>query len=341
MNKIEALKSRMSLPVIVAPMFILSDAEFVIATCKEGLLGTFPALNGRTAADFEQMLIQVSEGLEAASLKSQISDLKSQRGVVAPRERQSPDWQQAASDSQRSVVAPYGVNLIVHPSNTRLAEDLPLCIKYKVPFIVTNLGKPDAIIEAVHSYGGVVFSSVTTIEYARKTAEAGVDGLVLICAGAGGHAGMLNPFAFVPGVREFFKGSIAVSGCISDGYSVRACEVLGADFAWVGTRFIPTVESKATQAYKDMVLKAEAADIIYTSVVSGIPANFIRENLMDCGYDVNKQGIVKRVINLEEERKLWKDIWTAGQGIQTIHEAASIKSLADTFKEQYRRGIKN
>ena len=308
MNKAEQLRSQTSLPVIVAPMFILSDADFVVAACKEGLVGTFPALNGRTTAEFEAMLRQVTDELAAHG-------------------RENPG----------AVIAPYGVNLVVHRINKRLDEDLDLCVRFKVPMIVTNLGKPDPVIEAVHGYGGLVFSSVTTFEYARKVAAAGVDGLVLICAGAGGHAGTINPFAFVPGVREFFDGIIALAGCISDGYAIRACEVLGADFAWIGTRFIATLESKASQPYKNMLLEAVAADIIYTPAVSGIPANFIRGNLLERGFDIDARGDVTRILDTEDEYKLWKDIWTAGQGVQTIHEITSIKALTDTLRSQYQR----
>ena len=306
MSKVDQLREHMTLPVIVAPMFILSDAEFVIAACREGLLATFPALNGRTSEDFETMLAQVTDALE-----------------------------QSRKEHPEAKTAPYGVNLVVHNSNKRLQADLDLCVRFKVPMIVTNLGKPDAVIEAVHSYGGVVFSSVTTFDHARKAATGNPDGLALICAGAGGHAGRLSPFAFVPGVREFFHGMIAVAGCISDGYSIRACEVLGADFAWMGTRFIPTVESKASEAYKNMIVASEAGDIIYTATVSGIPANFIRANLLDCGYDINSRGEVTKELDAEEERKLWKDIWTAGQGVQTIHEVSSVTGLAQTLRRQY------
>jgi nitronate monooxygenase len=306
MNKAAQLHAQMAIPVIVAPMFLISGVELVVACCKEGLIGTFPALNGRTTDDFEQLLIDVTGQLESFR-------------------RENP----------RAAVAPYGVNLILHRSNPRIEDDLERCIRVKVPLIITSLGKPAEVVERVHAYGGLVFSDVATVEHAQKAADAGVDGLILICAGAGGHAGTLTPLVFVPAVREFFDGMVAVAGGISDGRAVRACQVLGADFAYLGTRFIPTHECAASPAYKEMILAAQASDIIHTPVVSGVPANFIRASLDRCGFDVTKQGVIKRQLDLTEEFSLWRDIWTAGQGVQTIHEIAGVKEVAQALAAEY------
>ena len=306
MNKAAQLHAQMAIPVIVAPMFLISGVELVVACCKEGLIGTFPALNGRTTDDFEQLLIDVTGQLESFR-------------------RENP----------RAAVAPYGVNLILHRSNPRIEDDLERCIRVKVPLIITSLGKPAEVVERVHAYGGLVFSDVATVEHAQKAADAGVDGLILVCAGAGGHAGTLTPLVFVPAVREFFDGMVAVAGGISDGRAVRACQVLGADFAYLGTRFIPTHECAASPAYKEMILAAQASDIIHTPVVSGVPANFIRDSLERCGFDITKQGVTKRQLDLSEEYSLWRDIWTAGQGVQTIHEIARVKEVAQALAAEY------
>jgi nitronate monooxygenase len=306
MNKAAQLQARMSIPVIVAPMFLISGVELVAACCKEGLLGTFPALNGHTTEDFERLLIAITDQLDSFR-------------------RENPE----------AVIAPYGVNLILHRSNPRIEDDLERCIRFKVPVIITSLGKPGEVVERVHAYGGLVFADTATVEHARKSADAGVDGLVLICAGAGGHAGMVNPLVFVPAVREFFDGMVAVAGGISDGRAVRACQVLGADFAYLGTRFIPTRECDASPAYKEMILAAQVSDIIYTPAVSGVPANFIRASLERCGFDVTKQGVIKRQLDLTDEYSLWRDIWTAGQGVQNIHEIASVRDVAQTLRTEY------
>ncbi len=301
MNRASELRARLSMPVIVAPMFLISGVELVVACCKEGVVGTFPTLNGRTGDDFRRMLSEITEQLGASG--------------------GSP--------------APYGVNLIVHKTNSRLQEDLETCIEFKVPIIITSLGKPTEIVEAVHGYGGLVLSDVSTVEFAHKAAETGVDGLILVCVGAGGHAGTLNPFVFTSAVREFYDGIVAVSGCISNGRAVRACEVLGADFAYLGTRFIPTTECAATDAYKDMIVEAGASDIIHTPVVSGIPCNFIRASLERCGYDITKQGAVNPHADLAKEYSLWRDIWTAGQGVQTIHGITSVRDVVQSLRAEY------
>ena len=305
------LRQSVSIPIIAAPMFLCSGVDLVVACCVEGVVGTFPALNGRTSQAFDDMLNAIETRL-------------------ATHQSEHPD----------TIVAPYGVNLIVHASNMRLQQDLAICAKYKVPLIITSLGKPTAICEIVHGYGGLVFSDVASIEHAKKAAECGVDGLILVCAGAGGHAGRLNPFAFVSGVREFFNGTIVLAGCIADGRAVRASEVLGADFAYVGTRFIPTLESLATQGHKDMICASSASDIVYTPAVTGVPANFLRPSLAACGYDIERLDTMQRGMNLDidEESKAWRDTWSAGQGIDTIHEVQSVKSVIDDFKRGYALG---
>jgi nitronate monooxygenase len=304
----DSLRRQTVLPVIAAPMFLVSGVDLVVAACRAGVIGAFPALNGRTAADFRAMLEAIGAQLQA-----------------------SRDADPGAS------IAPYGVNLIVHHTNPRVAEDLALCAEYRVPLVITSLGKPTAIVETVHGYGGLVLSDVATIEHARKAAECGVDGLILVCAGAGGHAGRLNPFAFVAGVREFYEGIVVVAGCISDGRAVRACEALGADLAYLGTRFIATQESLAPQAYKTMIVGSAAADIVYTPAVSGVPASFLRASLEQSGYDLANLDQVQRPLNMnmEEEAKAWRDTWSAGQGVHTIHDIPSVAELVRRLRTEY------
>ncbi len=306
MNRADELRSRMSLPIIAAPMFIVSGVDLVTACCREGIVGTFPSINGRTEADFEEMLKRITANL-------------AEHDAARP-ERPS---------------APFGVNLIVHSSNARVAPDLELCVKYKVPLVITSLGKPTPVIEAVHSYGGIVISDVIHLEYARKAADTGVDGLVLVCSGAGGHAGKLNPLVFVSAVREFFDGIVAMAGCISNGAAVAACEVLGADFAYVGTRLLTTNECGSSPEYKQMIVDSSVDDVIYTACVSGVNGNFLRGSLEQCGFDVSSTEVTRNVGAIAGN-KAWKDMWSAGQGVQIIHETESVAELAERLRTEYR-----
>jgi len=295
------------IPVIAAPMFLVSGLELVMATCRSGVVGTFPALNQRTTEGFEGWVEQLNQDL-------------------------------GEKDSA------YGVNLIVHRSNPRLEADLEICVKHQVPLIITSLGAVKEVVDAVHSYGGLIFHDVTTRRHAEKAAEAGVDGLILVSAGAGGHAGTMNPFAFVNEVRQFFDKTVLLAGAISTGREVAAARMLGADFAYVGTRFIPTIESNAQPEYKQMVLDARAVDIIHTPAVSGVPANFMRQSLEANGYDVktllNPADVnFGEKLSMSEEAKAWKTIWSAGHGVSSIYDVLSVSALIERMENEYRTAL--
>jgi nitronate monooxygenase len=309
MTKAEELRSQTVLPVVVAPMFLVSGVDLVVAACQAGVIGAFPALNGRTPEAFGQMLEEITSRLEAYR-----------------------------RDHPQAVVSLYGVNLIVHKSNPRWEGDLELCVRHRVPMVITSLGKPSAVVEAVHAYGGTVLSDVINVEHAKKAAACGVDGLILVCAGAGGHAGRYNPLAFVPAVREFFDGILVVAGCISTGGGVRAVTAIGGDFAYMGTRFIPTAESRAQDDYKRMILDSSIGDIVYTPAVSGVHASFLRESLERAGYDLERlgAGAGELDVDMENEAKVWRDTWSAGQGVHVIHEISTVREVVELLKSEYR-----
>lgn len=302
-------QGRLRLPVVAAPMFLVSGPELVVSACRAGVVGTFPALNQRTTEGFEDWVVRISSAVEAAR----------------------------AAHPDRPV-APYGVNLIVHRSNPRVQADLEVCVRRRVPLVITSLGAVPELVDAVHGYGGLVFHDVVNVRHARKAAEAGVDGLVLVCAGAGGHAGATSPFALLPEVRSFFRGTILLAGAISDGRSVAAARALGADLAYVGTRFIATEESAADPAYKRMVLDSAAADVAYTAAVSGVPGSFLKESLRNAGLDPENLPAGKPDLSLssEEERKAWRDIWSAGQGVGQIADLPDVASLVERMAAEYR-----
>ena len=243
----------LTLPVVAAPMFLISGPELVIECCKNGIVGSFPALNQRSTEGFEEWVIQIKEELAA--------------------------WETETGKK----AAPFGVNLIVHMTNPRVQADLEICMKHKVPLIITSLGAVSDLVDAVHSYGGLVYHDVVKKRHAEKAAEAGVDGLILVAAGAGGHAGTLNPMPFVQEIRSFFDGTILLSGCISNGNDVASAMQIGADFAWMGTRFINTKESTASDGYRNMIIESGASDVVHTATVSGVPANFLRPSLEAMG----------------------------------------------------------
>ena len=304
-----AFQKRLTLPVIAAPLFLVSGPELVINCCKQGIVGTFPALNVRKVEKLEEWLTQISAELEV-------------------HDREHPT----------SLSAPYGVNIIAHRTNSRLEEDMKLVEEFRVPLVITSVGNPSDIAKRVHSYGGLVFHDVTTVEWARKAVNAGVDGLILVCGGAGGHAGLMNPFAFVPQVREFYDGPIALAGCISDGRSVYAAEALGADFAYLGTRFIACRESMAVDDYKQMLIESNAQDLVYTPAFSGIPANMLRKSISDNGLDPDNLPVKDKIDLGEEfnhEAKAWRDIWTAGQGVGSIHDVPTVKDIVNRFQKEY------
>jgi nitronate monooxygenase len=303
------LEGRLALPVVAAPMFLVSGPDLVVAACRAGVLGTFPALNQRTSEGFEEWLVAIDAALAA-----------------------SPGG------------APFGVNLIVHRSNPRVETDLALCIKHRVPLIITSLGAVAELVHRVHEYGGLVFHDVTTLRHAQKAAEAGVDGLILVCAGAGGHAGTLSPFALLPEIRHFFKGTILLAGCLSDGRSVAAARMLGADLAYLGTRFIATTESLAPDDFKQMILEGSAADIVYTPAISGIPGNFMRPSIVAAGLDPDNlptkgAGYQAKGEKAHDEAKAWKKVWSAGQGVGSIGDIPSTAELVRRLAAEYAEAV--
>jgi nitronate monooxygenase len=308
----ELFRNRLALPVIGAPMFIASGPELVIAQCMAGIPGVFPSVNSRAPEVLDEWLVRIQHEVET------------QRAA----HRESP-------------VAPFGVNLIVHSTNPRLAEDLALVVQHRVPFVVTSVGKPAEVVKVVHAYGGLVFHDVTTVKYAHKAIESGVDGLILVCAGAGGHAGTLSPFAFLAEVREFWPGPIALAGAISTGRAVRAAEVLGADFAYLGTRFLATQEANVPEAYKHMIVEHAAADIVYTSAFSGVPGNYLRPSIVASGIDLETiadapgKPKLKMFAPDANAPKAWKDIWSAGHGIGAIHEIAPVAEVVAALRREY------
>ncbi len=312
MPKLPSFIEELSLPAIAAPMFLISGPELVIECCKNAIVGTFPALNQRTSEGFEQWLLAIKKGLDQY-------------------ERQSG-----------KKAAPFGVNLIVHPTNPRLQDDLKICIKHKVPIIITSLGAVSEVVEAVHSYGGLVFHDIIKKRHAEKAAAAGVDGLILVSAGAGGHAGTLNPMTLVAEVRSFFNKTIILAGCISTGRDIASALQMGANLAYMGTRFINTTESKAPEGYKEMIEQAGASDVVYTAAVSGVHANFLGPSLMAAGLseeDLKKDRKIDFGKELDTEAKAWKTIWSAGQGVATIHETLSVKELVARLKEEFREAV--
>ena len=307
------LKDSLSLPLVAAPMFLISGPELALACCKQGIVGSFPALNQRTSEGFEDWLIQMNEELDAF------------RGT-------NPD----------ATTAPYAVNLIVHRTNPRWQADLALCVKHKVPIIITSLGAASQVVEAVHSYGGAVFHDVTNQKHARKAAEAGVDGIIAVAAGAGGHAGTINPFVLVHEIREVFDGTILLAGGLSHGEDLLAAQALGADLAYLGTRFINTFESQADEAYRNMIIEAVSGDIIHTPAVSGVPASFMRQSLEAAGFPMdklNQAGEInygEKLKPIDDEAKAWKTVWSAGQGVSQIHDVLTVPDLVRRLTDEYR-----
>lgn len=298
-------KSRLSLPVIVSPMFLVSGTKMVIEACKSGIVGTFPSLNGRSTEAFEEMLIEINTEIRA--------------------------WQEKTGKEP----APYGVNLIVNKTNPRVMPDLQLCVKYKVPLIITSLGAVKDLVDAVHSYGGLVFHDVVKKRHAEKAAEAGVDGIIAVCAGAGGHAGTASPFALVHEIKSVFDGAVILAGAINNGQDILAAETMGADFAYMGTRFIATEESLAHADYKQTLIDSHIDDIIYTDGISGVYANFIRQTIEKAGIDlsVKKEEDFSKLSS--ENAKAWKDIWSAGQGTTAINEVLSTAELVKKLHSEY------
>src|SRR5262245_33245200 len=307
----ESLRAHLRLPVIGSPLFIVSTPRLVIEQCKAGVIGSFPALNARPAPVLEEWLQQITDELAAF-------------------QRQHP---------QRRV-APFAVNQIVHASNDRLAHDVELCRKFRVPIQITSLRAPDEVVQSAHSYGGLVFHDVTNVKHAKRALQAGVDGLILVCAGAGGHAGSLSPFALVAEVREFYDGPVILSGAIANGDAILATQAMGADFAYMGTRFIATEEANASDGYKHALVESGAADIVYTNLFTGVHGNYLRSSIVNAGLDPEALPVAdKSKMNFgsggNQKSKAWRDIWGSGQGVADIHEILPVSALVDRLATEY------
>ena len=309
------IKDNLSIPVIGSPLFLVSGPELVIAQCKAGIIGSFPALNARPQHVLEEWIIRIKTEL-------------------AEYQEQNPD----------AKVAPFAVNQICHGSNDRLMDDMATCVKQEVPIIITSLRPPAELVEAAHSYGGLVYHDVINVRHAKKAAEQGVDGLILVCAGAGGHAGALSPFALLREVKQWFDGTIILSGSIGDGYSVASSLALGADFAYMGTRFIATKEANADPEYKKMLEESAADDIVYSSLFTGVSGNYLKPSIKNAGMDPdNLPDADKSSMNFgsggNTKSKAWKDIWGSGQGIGLIEDSPSVGELVDRIKAEFHSAV--
>jgi len=310
------IKNNLSIPVIGSPLFLVSGPELVIAQCKAGIIGSFPALNARPQHVLGEWIVRIKTEL-------------------AEYQAQNPDKK----------VAPFAVNQICHGSNDRLMDDMATCVEHEVPIIITSLRPPAELVEAAHSYGGLVYHDVINVRHAKKAAEQGVDGLILVCAGAGGHAGALSPFALLREVKEWFDGTVILSGSIGDGFSVASSLALGADFAYMGTRFIATKEANAGQGYKEMLIESAADDIVYSNLFTGVSGNYLKPSIKNAGLDPdNLPEADKSAMNFgsggNTDAKAWKDIWGSGQGIGGIKDDPSVGDLVERIIEEYNQAKK-
>ena len=308
----EHIEKNISMPVIGAPLFLVSGPDLVIAQCKAGVIGSFPALNARPQHVLEEWIVRIKKEL-------------------AEYQEQNPN----------AKVAPFAVNQICHGSNDRLMQDMETCVKHEVPIIITSLRPPAEVVEAAHSYGGLVYHDVISVRHAKKAAEQGVDGLILVCAGAGGHAGALSPFALLREVKKWFDGTVILSGSIGDGHSVASAIALGADFAYLGTRFIATQEANADPEYKKMLEESAAADIVYSSLFTGVHGNYLKPSIKNAGLDPdNLPDADKSSMNFgsggNTDSKAWKDIWGSGQGIGGIKDSPSVAELVSRINSEYK-----
>ncbi|HEX5373835.1 MAG TPA: nitronate monooxygenase family protein [Aquabacterium sp.] len=305
-----AVLKKVSFPVIASPMFIVSTPRLVIEQCKAGIVGSMPALNARPASQVDEWLAEITETLAA--------------------------WD-AAHPEQPS--APFAINQIVHKSNDRLDHDLEMCVKYKVPVIITSLGARTDVNDAVHGYGGVVLHDVINNKFAQKAIEKGADGLIAVAAGAGGHAGTTSPFALIQEIREWFEGPVALSGAIANGRSILAARAMGADFAYIGSAFIATEEARAVDAYKQMIVDCASADVIYTSKFTGVHGNYLRPSIVNAGMDPDALGngdpSQMSFGSGESGGKVWKDIWGCGQGIGAIKKVVPVAELVARLRAEY------
>lgn len=295
-----AFEGRLALPAVAAPMFLVSGPDMVVETCRAGVVGTFPSLNQRSNEGYAAWLEEIGGRL-----------------------------------AQAPGAAPFGVNLIVHRSNKRLDADLRTTVAHKVPLVITSLGAVAEVVRAVHGYGGLVFHDVTNIRHAEKAVEAGVDGLIAVCNGAGGHAGTLNPFAFLSELRAMFSGTLLLGGSINTGRQVAAARLMGADLAYIGTRFVAVQESMAPPEYRRMILEARARDIVYTSAISGVKANFLRASIAAAGLDPDALDEATPLNVSDHESRPWKNIWSAGHGVGGIEDVPGVAALCQRLAAEY------
>jgi len=305
------LRDRLRLPVICSPLFIISNPDLVIAQCKAGVVGSFPSLNARPISQLDEWLARITEELAAW-------------------DRDHPD----------TPAAPFAVNQIVHRTNNRLEEDLELCVKYKAPIVITSLGARVEVNQAIHSYGGVTLHDVINDAFARKAIEKGADGLIPVAAGAGGHAGVLSPFALVQEIRQWFDGPVALSGSIANGASILAAQAMGADLAYIGSAFIATEEANAGQGYKDMIVESRAEDIVYSNLFTGVHGNYLRPSIVRAGLDpdnlpVSDPSKMDFGSGGNQEAKAWRDIWGCGQGIGAVQSVPKAGELVARLGREY------
>lgn len=301
----------LELPVIGAPLFIVSGPELVIAQCKAGIVGSFPALNARPAEELEKWIVRIKLELEQY-------------------QKENPDKK----------VAPFAVNQICHGSNDRLKHDMEVCVKHEVPIIITSLQASEMVYQAAHSYGGVVLHDVINIRHTKSALKRGADGIIAVCAGAGGHAGQLSPYALIPEIRSFHDGPLLCSGSIATGGGILAAEAMGADLAYIGTRFIASKEANASDAYKQGLVDATGEDIVYSSLFTGVHGNYLKSSVVAAGLDPdNLPEADKTAMNFgsggNTDAKAWKDIWGSGQGVGSIHSAPSVQEIVDELKAEY------
>ena len=301
----------LEMPIVAAPMFIVSGPELVIAQCKAGIVGSFPALNARPADELEKWIVRIKLELE-----------------------------QYQKDNPGKKVAPFAVNQICHPSNNRLDHDNEVCRKHEVPIIITSLQANQDVYDSTHSYGGTILHDVVNIRHSKKALSMGADGLIAVCSGAGGHAGRLSPFALIPEIRQFHDGPLLLSGSISTGGSVAAALAIGADLAYIGTRFIASKEANAVDGYKQEIIDSSGEDIVYSSLFTGVHGNYLKGSIEKAGLDpANLPTADKSSMNFgssgNTDAKAWKDIWGAGQGVGSVHNAPSMQEIIDIFKAEY------
>ena len=308
MSKLPAVFQQLKFPVIASPLFIISNPKLVIAQCKAGVVGSMPALNARPAEQLEEWLIEITEALEAHN-------------------RAHPD----------KPAAPYAINQIVHKSNDRLEHDMAMCVKYKVPIIITSLGAREDVNAAAHSYGGIVLHDIINNKFAKKAIEKGADGLVAVAAGAGGHAGVKSPFALIQEIREWFDGPIALSGAIANGGAVLSAQAMGADFAYIGSAFIATEEARAAEEYKQAIVEASSDDIIYSNLFTGIHGNYLAPSIRNAGLDPENlpESDASKMNFGGDAKKAWKDIWGCGQGIGAVKAVSPTADLVARLQREY------